>query len=209
MIGQLHNKLVHGRRTTALADCIAKLLPCGSSVLDVGCGDGIIDLLLRERRGDIQVRGIDVLVRQNAHIPVTRFDGLKIPFPDRSFDAVLLIDVLHHTQDPRILLAEAVRVGAVLIIKDHLREGLLAGTTLRAMDWVGNARYGVSLPYNYWTRQQWKQVFDELDLVIEKEVSPRLYPVPLSWVFGRRLHFISRLRIASSDQTQCCTLEKS
>lgn len=192
-IGTLHGRFVFSRRTRVLADCIATLIPNGARVLDVGCGDGTIDALLHERRPDITVEGIDVLVRPHSRIPVTQFDGSKIPFADNSFDAALLVDVLHHTVDPRVMLAEAARVAAYVIVKDHLREGLLAGATLSAMDWVGNAPHGVVLPYNYWKRAQWAQAFDELRLVVQRELSPALYPAPLSWVFGRGLHFVSLL----------------
>ena len=37
-----------------------------------------------------------------------------------------------------------------IVLKDHTRNGLFSGSTLRFMDWVGNARHGVRLPYNYW-----------------------------------------------------------
>ena len=77
----------------------------------------------------------------------------------------MFIDVLHHTSDPRVLQREAARVSRRwIIIKDHARTGLGAGPTLRFMDWVGNARYGVALPYNYWRESQWNQAFAGLNL---------------------------------------------
>jgi SAM-dependent methyltransferase len=193
VIVAVHDRFIFSRRTRVLADHLASLIPPGSRVLDVGCGDGTIDCLIKERQPDIQIEGIDPLVRPNARIPVHPFDGEHIPHPDLSFDVVMFVDVLHHTVDPLILLREAVRVATTVVIKDHFREGLFAQSTLRLMDWVGNARHGVSLPYNYWDRKQWTQAFGDVSLVAEREVSPALYPVPLSWVFGRKLHFISRL----------------
>ena len=68
--------------------------------------------------------------------------------PDASFDVVMFVDVLHHTDDPLLLLQEAQRVGKIILVKDHFRKGFLAGPTLRFMDWVGNAHHGVVLPYN-------------------------------------------------------------
>jgi SAM-dependent methyltransferase len=38
------------------------------------------------------------------------YDGLHIPFPDDSFDVVLLIFALHHADDPAAVLREARRV---------------------------------------------------------------------------------------------------
>lgn len=193
VIGAVHDRFIFSRRTRVLADHLASLIPSGSRVLDVGCGDGTIDRLIKERQPDIKIEGIDPLLRPKVHIPVRPFDGETIPYPDRSFDVVMFVDVLHHTRDPLILLREAVRVAPIIVIKDHFREGLFAQGTLRLMDWVGNAHHGVALPYNYWDRMQWTQAFGELGLLPEREVSPALYPIPFSWIFGRNLHFIARL----------------
>jgi hypothetical protein len=85
-----------------------------------------------------------------------------------------------------------------VIIKDHRLEGLLAGPILRAMDWVGNARHGVVLPYNYQTPQQWLTNFDTTGLLLEEErIQIGLYPAWANWLFGRRLHLIARLRPSS------------
>jgi hypothetical protein len=60
------------------------------------------------------------------------------------------------------------------------------------MDRIGNARYGVALPYNYWSRRQWQNAFEALALDVRVwKRRLQLYPVPLNWVFGRSLHFIS------------------
>jgi SAM-dependent methyltransferase len=194
-VGRAHSRLVYGRRVGVLAERVAALLPQRAQVLDVGCGDGFIDALIMEQRRDVRIQGIDVLVRGTLHIPVVPFDGMTIPFDDAVFDAVVLIDVLHHAEDPVRLLREARRVARdSIIIKDHVREGWLAQTTLRFMDWVGNAHHGVALPYHYWTGREWRQELAELGL------SPRywearlgLYPWPASGVFERSLHFIARL----------------
>lgn len=168
------------------------MLPQGAQVLDVGCGDGMIDVLIKERRKDVSIAGIDTLVRPGTHIPVQSFDGDHIPHADHSFDVVMFVDVLHHTEDPRILLKEAARVGRSVLIKDHFRDGLFADSTLRLMDWAGNARYGVALPYNYWPKSDWLKAFGELRLRVgEIREQLQLYPAPLSWFFERRLHFVA------------------
>ena len=76
-------------------------------VLDVGCGDGSIDQLIMKLRPDLRIEGIDVFVRPHPNIAVTKFDGERIPFPDKHFDAVMFVDVLHHTNNAVALLAEA------------------------------------------------------------------------------------------------------
>jgi SAM-dependent methyltransferase len=194
VIGSLHQKLVAGRRVRVLAEHLAALIPPGAQVLDVGCGDGVIDRLIAERRPDVSIQGIDVLVRPDAQVSVTPFDGMTIPYPDTSFDAVMLVDVFHHTVDPFVLLREAQRVAKTVLIKDHFRNGILAKTTLRFMDWVGNAHHGVALPYNYWSRLEWSAAFEAARLeVSDMKTSLGLYPQPASWMFERGLHFVARL----------------
>jgi SAM-dependent methyltransferase len=195
IVGELHARHVFGRRIRVLANHLATLVPPDCEVLDVGCGDGSLDRLLSLRRPDLQISGVDVLVRPETAIPVQRFDGHRLPVGDATVDVVMLIDVLHHTEDPTVLLREARRVARrAIVLKDHCRDGLLAGPTLRLMDWVGNAHHGVALPYNYWTERRWRRTFDELGLRIEQWIAEvGLYPWPLSAVFGRRLHFLARL----------------
>src|SRR5271170_2583532 len=167
MIGKLHERLVFHRRAEVLVGHLIELIPASAKVLDVGCGDGSLDKLLLEERADISIDGIDVLLRNNFHIPVTRYDGKRIPHPDNSFDAVILIDVLHHAADPIALLKEVCRVTRKsIIIKDHNRDGIAAGLTLRFMDWIGNAPHGVALIYDYWPARRWRTVFTELGLEV-------------------------------------------
>ena len=202
-IGVLHQKLVFNRRVEILAGWFAQLAPRSARVLDVGCGDGLISAVLQSRRPDLSIRGIDVLPRSHTHIPVEMFDGARIPFDDESFEVVLFSDVLHHTPDPAALLTEAHRVAThSVLIKDHNRNGFASGTRLRFMDWVGNARFGVALPYNYWTEPQWRDAWKEIGLRPDQLVTDLgLYPLPANWIFGAKLHFVALL-------TKCAPLAK-
>ena len=195
VLDHLHEHHVYGRRVRVLVEQLAALVPRNARVLDVGCGDGAIDAKLARLRSDLHIEGIDVLARPSTHVPVTRFDGVRLPFPDQSYDVVTFIDVLHHTHDPAVLLAEARRVARrAVVLKDHCRDGLLAGPTLRFMDFVGNARYGIALPYNYWPEARWRETFDRLGLRVDAWCARLgLYPWPASMVFERRLHFVTRL----------------
>ena len=198
LLDRLHGGYVHKRRIAVLSTELAPLFPRDARVLDVGCGDGELAAELCARRPDVEVEGIDVLARQGCAIPVREFDGAHIPYGDACIDVVLLVDVLHHTDDPTALLRESARVSrSLIVIKDHLREGVAAGLTLRVMDWVGNARHGVRLPYNYWTRAQWDRGFHDLGLEVRLwRSSLRLYPKPATWLFDRTLHFIAAMAVA-------------
>jgi len=195
LVGSLHGELVHSRRVNVLASHLAPLLPPGAQVVDVGCGDGQLARLIQEQRPDCSLSGYDVLVREHTQVPVQAFDGQRLPLADGSVDVVMFVDVLHHTVDPLVLLAEARRVARqAVVFKDHTRDGLLAGPTLRFMDWVGNAPHGVALPYNYWPERRWKQAFEQLGLAVDHwESRLGLYPAPASWLFERKLHFVARL----------------
>jgi hypothetical protein len=100
-----------------------------------------------------------------------------------------------------VLLREAARVARrAIVIKDHTLTGFLAGPTLRFMDWIGNARHGVELPYNYWTLKRWKAAFTELGVAVDVWITDvGLYPWPADLAFGRSLHFITRLVFPSSS----------
>jgi SAM-dependent methyltransferase len=206
-LGALHENFVHSRRVQVLARHFSGLIPPKSKVLDVGCGDGAIDSLIMQKSPDVSIEGLDVIVRPAAKIHVLPFDGIHIPYPDASFDVVMFVDVLHHADDPLLLLREAIRVGSSLVIKDHFRQGLLADATLRFMDWVGNAHHGVALPYNYWSPTEWAFAFDALGLKqIEIRVRLGLYPAPACWIFERTLHFIGRF--GRSENILCNSHER-
>ena len=192
-LDKTHGDFVYPRRVSQLARKIADLLPVNAQVLDVGCGDGLLSSEIAKLRTDVQVSGIDVLMRPQSMIQVSLFDGATIPYPDASFDVVLLIDVLHHTDDPTVLLRESKRVARrSIVVKDHTRDGPLAVQRLRFMDWVGNARHGVILPYNYWCKAKWRVEFDRLQLNTECWFDDlRLYPWWANWIFGSSLHFIA------------------
>jgi SAM-dependent methyltransferase len=191
----VHGGLVYARRVARLATLIAERLPENASVLDVGTGDGKLAATVHARRNDITIKGVDVLARPQSAIPVELFDGRRLPFPDASVDAVMCVDVLHHADDAPQLLAECGRVArSAVIVKDHLCEGVLAESTLRLMDWVGNARHGVSLPYHYFTREEWRAMIARCRLRASRwDEVLRLYPIPLDWIFGRRLHVLATL----------------
>jgi len=195
LISDLHSKFVYSRRIEVLLNQICKLIPPDATVLDVGCGDGMLDKLIMERRKDVTISGIDVLLRPETHIEVKVFDGENIPYDGNSFDVVMFIDVIHHSSSQKKLLTEARRVSKQhLLIKDHTNNGFMSFSTLKFMDWVGNRAHGVALPYNYWSKKEWTGMIEKLALNIQYwDKNLKLYPPPASWLFDRSLHFISML----------------
>ncbi len=194
MLARVHDRLVFGRRVARLAAALVERLPAHARVLDVGCGSGDLAARVMRLRPDVRIEGIDVLVRPGTAIPVHAYDGVHIPFADGAFDAAIVVDVLHHTDDPEAVLAEVARVARTVIVKDHLRDGVAAGVTLRFMDWVGNAAHGVRLPYNYLSRREWTGIWGRLGLGTSSFTDRlALYPRPFSWAFDRGLHFVTVL----------------
>ncbi len=61
---------VFGRRVETLCDHLSELLPPHAQILDVGCGNGFLAHRLQRRRPDLTIRGIDLLVQKQSHIPV-------------------------------------------------------------------------------------------------------------------------------------------
>jgi len=192
----LHDKFVYNRRMDLLSDIIVKHLNDGEKILDIGCGDGKIDYYIMQKKS-VNISGVDVLVRDTTYIPVQKYDGSHLPFTDDSFDVVLFVDVIHHIDNPLDILQEAKRVARSIIIKDHLREGVLAYSTLKFMDYIGNAHYGVRLPYNYLDKTEWDTLFHEVGLTIAENgynTKLKLYPFPFNLFFDRNLHFCVKLQ---------------
>lgn len=197
MLDRAHDR-VYGRRIRVLARHATELLPRDVSVLDVGAGDGLLAARMMLARPDLRIEGVDVLVRPTTHIRVQPFDGVRLPFADRAVDVAMLVDVLHHAREQDALLAELARVARQgVLIKDHVLAGPLAWRTLAFMDWVGNARHGVALPYAYWTPERWQEGFARAGLRVRaRREFLGLYPWPASLLFERRLHFIAFLEHA-------------
>jgi SAM-dependent methyltransferase len=195
-MGRWHRAFLFERRTRALAEMLAAQIPRDASVLDIGCGDGAIGRLIAQLRPDISIQGVEYRVRPECKIECRAFDGSLLPFPDGSFDLCLFVDVLHHTQEPAILLHEAARVSrSCVLIKDHLDENIFDHVILRFMDWVSNRPHGVVLTYNYQSRKEWAEYFEECGLTeMTWTAQVPLYAPPVSLLAGRGLHFVSLLR---------------
>ena len=101
---------------------IADLVPAGSHVLDLGCGDGeLLQKLMQERACTgygIEIDDANVLACVQRGVSVLQMNlhqGLN-DFADGSFDVVLQIDTLPHLRNAETMLLETVRVGRIGII---------------------------------------------------------------------------------------------
>ena len=195
LAARVHRTFVSSDRAVKLAQFLSPLIENGTSVLDVGCGYGLVSRRLCDLRPDINLAGIDIVIRDDCLISASPYNGSDFPFPDNAFDYVQFVDVLHHTDDPMILLQEAVRVARKgIILKDHQVTGFLAWQTLWFLDWAGNTPYDIGLLYNFWTQEQWSSAFQTLRLEKASHNSSfGLYPFPFSLLFDRSLHFIDKL----------------
>lgn len=201
----LRTRFVRSRRADLLADALVPLLAGSRRILDVGCGDGCLAGQVQARLPGAFVAGVDVLARPAAPVPLVRYDGRRLPCATGSFDAVMLVDVLHHAEDPAVMLREAARVSPVVVVKDHLRHGPWSAAMLGFLDWVGNRPYGVGLEYRYLGRAAWRGLFAELSLDVERfQEGLDLYPWPFNLVFRPGYHFVARLRARTTGRTPGC-----
>ncbi|HEY4119143.1 MAG TPA: class I SAM-dependent methyltransferase [Byssovorax sp.] len=142
-----------------IVQALSSLVGRADSVLDVGAGDGSLALALAERVGAARVEGVDVLLRPARAITVRAYDGKTLPYADGEFSCVVLSDVLHHCEDPRRVLAEALRVASSCVaLKDHFRFGLASQLMLTALDRAGNAGPGVLVRATYFSPGEWVEM---------------------------------------------------
>jgi len=89
--------------------CVSR---AGKHILDLGCAVGNYCVELKSL--GFECTGVDV---NNAYIEIARKKGVEaftvqgiLPFKDRSFDTVIIFEVLEHVQDPEPVIKEALRV---------------------------------------------------------------------------------------------------
>jgi methionine biosynthesis protein MetW len=106
----------------ATMEIIASLVPPGSRVLDLGCGDGSLLAHLQETRAcsgygiEIDDSNVQACVQRGVNvIQLNLNEGLAM-FDDASFDVVLQIDTLQHLRNTEVVLVETARVGRTGIV---------------------------------------------------------------------------------------------
>lgn len=186
------HKPVYERRLQELVRLIGPHVRPGDRVLDVGCGFGQLGKALSDQCG-VYVEGVESTKRGNELIPVTAYEGHRIPWEDATFDVVIVADVLHHDLDPDRLLGESVRVSKrSLIIKDHLREGFLAQQRISLLDWAANAPYQVPCTYRYNNHAEWRAAIQRAGCrIAEERVTIDIYPPLFNQLLGKGLHYFA------------------
>ena len=209
-----HKRISHSNRIDILAREFAKLIQHIQTVdnishprlLDVGCGDMTLAEEVEAIVGNCTLQCVDIhpcsseLSSQEPRwAKYTQFNGRHLPFDDASFDVLILSDVLHHVPDTlRVeLLKSAARVAKYVVIKDHFEYGWFSRQTLRAMDWVGNYSYGITIPERYFDNQSFSQLLCSARMHAEKiNIGLDLYnhlPLVRS-ILNRKWHFFAICR---------------
>lgn len=127
-------------------------------VLDAGCGEGFVierlkkDLPAQFMGLDIEKDALNIAKGKNPQVDFKQASVYDIPFEDKSFDLVILSEVLEHLEDPTKALYEVARVAGkyVLVSVPHepvWRVGNMA--RFKYLRSFGNSPGHI----NHWTRR--------------------------------------------------------
>ena len=101
---------------------LAQLVPVGSRVLDLGCGDGALLDHLQKHRGcsgygvELADTNVQACVQRGVNVLQLNLDQGLTLFGGHSFDVVLQIDTLQHLRNAEVMLRETARVGRIGIV---------------------------------------------------------------------------------------------
>ncbi len=109
------------------------------SVLDIGCGEGVLTVEWADRLGDGRVVGIDLddpklraewEKRSRPNLEFRVEEATSLSFEDDSFDMASAIEVLEHVPEPEATLAEMARVARRNLLLSVPREPLWRGLNM-------------------------------------------------------------------------------
>jgi 2-polyprenyl-3-methyl-5-hydroxy-6-metoxy-1,4-benzoquinol methylase len=146
-----------------------------SSLLDVGCGEGVLVHRWARRLGGARVVGIDLeepsiqagwaqRTAPNLEYRVMRAENL--PFAEREFDTVCAIEVLEHVPDPGHTLSEMARCAEHHLLVSVPREPLWRMLNMaRGAYWpqLGNTPGHL----NHWSKRSFKALLSRYGEVLE------------------------------------------
>jgi ubiquinone/menaquinone biosynthesis C-methylase UbiE len=190
-------------RDEEIGSRIAPHVRAGWEILDLGSGTGRLSRWLAART-EVRPTLADVVEFANRvdDFPYVRLDDARsTPFEDRSFDAVLMLFVLHHVprwDDQEALLREAARLTRrrLIVVEDTpmSRADRVFNT---AWDWALNLRHGVPKPFSFRTVEGWRRVFRREGLT---ELAAETYR-PLWPTLGTYRHTLFVLKLASFQES--------
>jgi SAM-dependent methyltransferase len=152
----------------------------GDSLLDIGCGNGLISNLLKDRFKIIQLLDVVQYVTAPIDLPFALYkEGQTLPINQPSYDTVLLLTVLHHSYQPvqllklawaatkkKLIIIESV-VGIHQEAQPPVRYNLLKSSDedqiayAAFVDWFYNRVLNddVPVPYNFTKPENWQATF--------------------------------------------------
>jgi methionine biosynthesis protein MetW len=173
-------------------ESIARLVPEGARVLDLGCGDGALMAHLQAERGcsgyGVEIDDAKVLACLRRGVDVLQFnldEGLDM-FCDQSFDVVLQIDTLQHLRNAEVMLRETARVGRSGIVafpnfahwpnRLSVLQGRMPVTSRLPYQWYDtpNIRVGTHADFELLARRNGLRIDDSFGLHEGHEI--RLWP---------------------------------
>ena len=176
---------------------VGQYLPKEGRVLDIGCGFGLFSLYFATTRPDLAILGIDqdgqriALARESAdklgleNVDYRVADARTLP-PDGSYDAIYMLDLLHHLprDDVPGFLAEVrsrLREGGVLIVKDVEDRPAWKRWFTLVLD-----RLMVGWePIHYWPASEMTRMLEELGFEVRKHRLKDFLPYPHVLYVGR------------------------
>jgi len=139
-------------------------IPKTSKVLDLGSGNCLVANHLMAKGYNIipiDIKDLSIIKKIRPII----YNGRNIPFEANTYDCVLLLTVLHHTDDPEKLLSESKRVSKDIIIIEDTYKNLTQKLVTQFVDLIVNLGHS-KMTYQNKTEKDWENIFKKYELEI-------------------------------------------